>query len=220
MSITINKSSLFISFEGIEGAGKSSQITHLQTELEVSGYQVTLVREPGGTTFGEKLRSAILDSSTPLHPLAEAYLFASARAQLLDQVILPALAEEKNVVICDRYLDSSIAYQGVARGLGPQTIMDIHSYPPLSTMPHLTIYLQISLPTSLQRMEQRGQKKDYFESEQQDFFARLIDGYQQALKMAPTRVIPIDGEQSEEAVRLQIQSEVWKRLKISKQEVS
>ena len=99
-------SSYFLSFEGIEGSGKSTQLKILQSYLEGLGYRVIILREPGGTNYGEKLREAILASEEALHPIAEAYLFASSRAQLLKQVVLKELSVEKTVVICDRYIDS------------------------------------------------------------------------------------------------------------------
>ena len=136
---------MMISFEGIEGSGKSTQIKLLKAYFEDKKYPVLLVREPGGTDFGEKLREAILHSQNEIAPLAEAHLFASSRAQLLTQKILPHLEQKNAVVLIDRYLDSSIAYQAMARGLGLQTILDLHSHAPLNTLPNMTFYLDISV---------------------------------------------------------------------------
>ncbi|MCO4756046.1 MAG: dTMP kinase, partial [Bacteriovoracaceae bacterium] len=108
--------SLFISFEGIEGSGKTTQITTLKHALENQGYKVTLLREPGGTPFGEKMREAILSSEENISPVAEACLMAASRAQLLEKRIVPLLETPGNIVIVDRYIDSSLAYQGSARG--------------------------------------------------------------------------------------------------------
>ena len=123
---------LFFTFEGIEGAGKSTQIKLLTEKLENNGMNVLCVREPGGTRFGEKLRQAILHSTKPLHPYSEALLFASSRGQLLHEKILPHLEKEKSVVICDRYIDSSLAYQGFAREFGMDKILQVHSRAPLT----------------------------------------------------------------------------------------
>ena len=123
-----------ISFEEIEGSRKSTESQLLHEYFEASGSSVLLVREPGSSEFGEKLRSAILESDSEIAPLAEAHLFASSRAQLLSQKILPHLEKENAVVLIDRYLDSSIDYQASARGLGLQTILDIHSHAHLATL--------------------------------------------------------------------------------------
>ncbi len=133
--------SYLISFEGIEGSGKSSQIQAFTDYLESQGMTVSHFREPGGTDFGEKLRSAILDSKTSINKLAEAHLFASSRAQLLSEKVIPLLDKPNQIVILDRFIDSSIAYQGHARDLGVEIVLDIHKYYPLNLTPHKTFYL-------------------------------------------------------------------------------
>ena len=184
---------IFISFEGIEGCGKSTQLKNLREYLQKDPTsKFTMVREPGSTPFGEHLRQAILASQVPLHPLAEAYLFATARAQLLAQTILPALAQGE-LVIADRYLDSSLAYQGMARGLGLDTILAIHQYEPLCTLPHLTFYLRIAPTVSLARQKQRAQQADYFEQQTLAFYQRLVDGYDQVAAACPERYQVLDG---------------------------
>ena len=198
--------SLFISLEGIEGSGKSTQIQLIKDYLSSLGYQVLILREPGGTKFGEGLRSAILESEEPLHPLAEAYLFASSRSQLLKEKILPFLEKDKSIVILDRYIDSSIAYQGKARGLGIETIINIHSYSPLNIMPNLTFLLDIDLKTSMERQSARGNDKDYFEKENQNFYQNLIDGYHECAKTFPERMKVIAAERSVEEVFSEVKS--------------
>lgn len=199
-----NKNSLLLSFEGIEGSGKSTQIGRLSEHLESLGKKVYCFREPGGTAFGEQLRSAILTSDTKIDPIAEAHLFASARAQLLTQEILPKLEQDNTVVILDRYIDSSIAYQASARNLGIQTILNIHRDSPLNIMPHCTLYLRIDLKTSLERQQVRGDEKDYFEKENQDFYQKLIDGYDEAAKAFNDRFEIIDGSQDMDSVNKSI----------------
>jgi len=196
--------SYFLSFEGIEGAGKSTQLQVVKRHLESKGLSVTVVREPGGTPFGEALRAAILQSDKKIHPLSEAYLFASSRAQLLQDVILPKLGEPKSVVICDRYIDSSLAYQGVARNLGIETILNFHSYSPLNILPHKTFYIKIDLETSLERQRIRNQKKDYFESQGVAFYKQLIYGYDKAAELFPSRISVIDGNQSVDKISTDI----------------
>jgi dTMP kinase len=193
--------SLFLSLEGIEGSGKSTQIRHLQSYLESLGYRVLCLREPGGTAFGEKLREAILKSETPLHPLAECHLFLASRAQLLNEKVLPFLLTPKSVVILDRYLDSTLAYQGNARQLSYETVLEIHKHHPLNLVPHRTYFLDISLEVSQDRQKKRGSEKDYFESEHNEFYARLIDGYRDMAKLFPHRIKTIDASAEESTVK-------------------
>ncbi|MBT6325894.1 MAG: dTMP kinase [Bdellovibrionales bacterium] len=198
----------FISIEGIEGAGKTAQLRFMQSYLEGKGYTVTIVREPGGTKFGEGLRSAILESTTSLSPVAEAYLFASSRAQLLKETILNNLEIEKNIIICDRYIDSSLVYQGYAGKLGIEQVMQIHNLYPLNTLPNITFYLKVSIETSIKRMDIRNNDKDYFESKGEYFFQQLVNGYDHVKKLFPDRIHEIDGEQSEKDVSIDIQKEL------------
>jgi dTMP kinase len=185
--------SYFISFEGIEGAGKSTQISKLKSYLEnQKNFRVLTFREPGGTAFGEKLRQAILNTTTDIIPLAEAHLFASSRAQLLSEVILKELSVPNTVIICDRYIDSSMAYQGHARGLGVAQILNIHSIFPLNLVPHLTFYLRIDVETSEQRQKIRNASKDYFVSKGVEFYKKLVVGYDLVAELFPGRVLKID----------------------------
>lgn len=196
----VTQDSFFISFEGIEGAGKSTVIKKVEDFLKSRGYRLVMVREPGGTPFGENLRKSILESKTFIHPIAEAMLFASSRAQLLSEIILKELQTPKTVVLCDRFLDSSLAYQGIARNLGIETILNIHNHFPLTSVPHRTYYISISLETSMERQRKRNSEKDYFESEKEEFYKKLISGYDQASKLFPERISVINGEVNEEQV--------------------
>ena len=136
--------SFFLSLEGIEGSGKSTQIQEIEKFVQSKGLRVLTLREPGGTLFGEKLREAILNSDTPLHPLAECHLFLASRAQLLKEKILPFLLRPGSVVILDRYIDSTLAYQGKARRLGYETVLTLHQHEPLNLLPHRTYFLEYS----------------------------------------------------------------------------
>jgi dTMP kinase len=202
------QNSYFFSFEGIEGAGKSTQIKKLSQYLENLGLKVIVLREPGGTPFGEKLRQAILEAQGRIHPLAEAHLFASSRAQLLQDVILKELSIPQTVVICDRYMDSSLAYQGKARGLGVDTILNLHDHYPLTIVPHLTFYIKIALQTSLERQRKRNANKDYFEAENEEFYQKLIQGYEEVCTLFPERVVIINGEAQEEQIFTEITGHV------------
>lgn len=174
--------------------------------------RVITLREPGGTVFGEKLREAILHSQTALHPLAECHLFLASRAQLLNEKILPFLLEPGSVVILDRYIDSTLAYQGKARGLGYDTILTLHQHDPLNLLPHRTYFLDISLATSMDRQNTRGNKKDYFESQKQEFYQNLLDGYREVAGMFPQRILKIDAEKTPATVTKSIISDLEKIL--------
>lgn len=188
--------SFFLSLEGIEGSGKSTQIKEIETFVKSKGLRVITLREPGGTTFGEKLREAILNSTTPLHPLAECHLFLASRAQLLKEQILPFLLQPGSVVILDRYIDSTLAYQGKARKLGYETVLTLHQHDPLNLLPHRTYFLDISLETSMERQKARGNAKDYFESQKAEFYQNLVDGYRDLAGIFSERIMKIDAEKS------------------------
>jgi dTMP kinase len=196
--------SFLISFEGIEGAGKSSQIIQLKIFLENKNFRVIILREPGGTSFGEKLRQAILENTTEICPLAEAHLFASSRAQLMTEVTLKELSIPNTVVIYDRYIDSSLAYQGYARGLGIAEILEIHNIFPLNLVPHLTFYLYIDVETSLERQRIRNIEKDYFESKGEAFYKKLITGYDMAMELFPTRIKKLDANRELSTISAEI----------------
>lgn len=186
--------SFFLSFEGIEGAGKSTQIIRLKKYLEEQNLRVLILREPGGTPFGEKLRHAILETKTELSPLAEAHLFAASRAQLLTEVILAELSVPNTVLICDRYIDSSVVYQGHARGLGVAEVLEIHNIFPLNLVPHLTFYLRIGVETSEKRQKIRNAPKDYFEARGIEFYKKLVVGYDLMHELFPNRILKLDAE--------------------------
>ncbi len=192
--------SFFLSFEGIEGAGKSTQITRVKDFLEEKKFRVLVLREPGGTPFGEKMRQAILETKTEITPLAEAHLFASSRAQLLTEVILKELSEPNTVIICDRYIDSSLVYQGHARGLGVAEVLNLHNVFPLNIVPHITFYLRINVETSEKRQKMRNAPKDYFESKGIEFYKKLVVGYDLMAHYFPKRIIKIDAEKNPEEV--------------------
>ena len=186
--------SYFLSFEGIEGAGKSTQIIRLKNHLEKKDFRVLVLREPGGTPFGEKMRQAILETKTEITPLAEAHLFASSRAQLLSEVILKELAVPNTVIICDRYIDSSVVYQGHSRGVGVAEILQLHSTFPLNLVPHLTFYLRTGVETSEKRQKMRNAPKDYFEAKGIEFYKKLVVGYDLVAELFPNRILKLDAE--------------------------
>lgn len=200
--------SYFFSFEGIEGAGKSTQIVKLQEYLENKNFRVLVLREPGGTVFGEKLRQAILNSQTPIQPVAELHLFASSRAQLLQEVTLKELAVPNTVIIYDRYIDSTLAYQGVARSLGIETVLQSHLCFPLTLTPHLTFYLRIPADLSHSRQKMRNAPKDYFEKQGIGFYEKLVEGYDRAAEIFADRIKIINGNQDLKRVHQDVVAQV------------
>ena len=179
----------FITFEGGDGSGKSTQIALLRDWLEHAGYDVILTREPGGTRISEKIRELILDpDNQEMADMTEALLYAAARAQLVSQMIKPALAEGK-VVICDRFVDSSIAYQAYGRGLG-DAVGVINSYAVDGCMPDLTILLRLDPEKGSRRIADR--EHDRIEQAPDAFHRKVYEGYLALEKAYPERIFGID----------------------------
>ena len=193
-----------VSFEGPEGSGKSTQIAKFSQFLKAQRSKVSVFREPGGTPFGEDLRTTILSQKEPLHPLAQAHLFASARAQLIAYRLMPLIETSGQIVILDRFIDSSLVYQGIVGKLGLQTILNIHSHPPLNIVPHITFLLDIPIAVSLDRQRKRGGLSDYFESQASHFHGQVIAGMQRVAGLFSHRIVLINGDQSEEDVHCDI----------------
>ena len=187
---------LFLSFEGVEGSGKSTQLAFLENYFESNGRPVLRLREPGGTSFGEKLRATILGQDKTLDPLCETFVFLASRAQLLREKVLPFLENPKAVVLLDRYVDSTLVYQALAQNRPVDTIWTLHQFYPLNVLPHATIFLDIDVETSLERQRVRGQEKDYFESRQRDFQQSLVNGYRELARLYPERIQKISAEKT------------------------
>ena len=179
----------FITFEGGDGAGKSTQINILKDELTAAGYDVILTREPGGTQISEKIRELILDpANSEMDDMTEAFLYAAARAQIVRELIKPAL-EEGKVVICDRFVDSSIAYQGFGRGLG-DAIGVINTYAVDGCMPDMTILLRLDPEKGSSRIADR--EHDRIEQASDAFHRKVHEGYLKLEEMYPDRIVGID----------------------------
>jgi dTMP kinase len=177
-----------ITFEGIEGAGKSTQVELLRQALEKAGHRVVTTREPGGTPVGEQVRSMLLDPASTLDARTEALLFAAARAQLVEQVIRPAL-ERGEVVLCDRYLDSSLAYQGVGRGLGLESVAAINAFATRGLLPDLVVLLRLDPAEGLAR--RRG-SLDRIESQDLEFHRQVARGFLDLAAADPERFVVVD----------------------------
>jgi dTMP kinase len=182
----------FIAFEGVEGSGKGTQIRMAEEFLRSEGYDVLVTREPGGTDLGERIRAMLLDPATgTLDVRAEALLFAASRAQTVHSVIRPALAEGK-VVICDRYLDSSLAYQGWGRGLGEQDILTLNVWATQGLFPDLVVLLHLEPERGLLRSTEAP---DRMELEGQDFHAKVADAYLKIAEEHPERFVVVEADE-------------------------
>lgn len=182
---------IFISMEGPDGSGKSTQIELLKGYLEKKGYETVITREPGGTRISEAVRNIILDKQyTEMDYMTEALLYASARAQLVAEVIKPALLEGK-AVISDRFVDSSAVYQGMARGLGVEDVYKLNEYATKGLMPHFTIHLDLPASVGITRKKNQAEL-DRMELEKLDFHEKVAEGYRKLATLSPERIYTID----------------------------
>jgi dTMP kinase len=214
----------FITFEGLDGSGKTTQLRRLATTLEAEGQKVVTLRQPGGTALGNRIRSILLDSKSeaalgPIAPSAEMALMFADRAQSIAEIILPALNDGK-IVLCDRYTDSSEAYQGGGRQLGSQRILEMHRAACDNLQPDLTILLLPSLEASLKRARSRNQRsvaqkgadENRFEREPDDFYRRIYEKYEEIAAREPHRVIVIRDDSRIEDIEACIKKIVAARL--------
>ncbi|MGD8911480.1 MAG: dTMP kinase [Candidatus Thiodiazotropha sp.] len=201
----------FITVEGGEGAGKSSNLAYIQSLLEAAGKQVLFTREPGGTPLGEAIRELLLGHKhTGMADDTELLLMFAARAEHLQQKILPAL-EQGVWVLCDRFTDASFAYQGAGRGLSLQKIAELQQFVQGSLRPDLTLLLDLPVDKGLARAGKRSEP-DRFESEKRDFFEKVRAGYLQIATQEPNRVQVIDAAPALERVQEQIKRVIQRYL--------
>lgn len=194
---------MFITLEGGEGSGKTTLIADLIKWFEAKGLTVVSTREPGGSDIAEKIRQVILDvDNTAMTSRTEALLYAASRVQHLDEVIIPAL-KDKKIVLCDRYLDSSLAYQGHARGLGFDSILKINTYA-LDYMPDVTFYIDLDPEIGLDRIKARSQNR--LDKEKLDFHLKVREGYLTLAKIYKDRFVVINGNQPLESVMADIKT--------------
>lgn len=187
----INERGLFITIEGPDGSGKSTQIDRIREYFQEKDFPVLFLREPGGTAIGEKLREIILDPQySAMKPLTEALLYAAARAQIVEERIVPSL-EAGTTVVCDRYIDSSIAYQAFGRELGP-IVENINKYAVNKAVPDLTIFLMLPPAEGFSRIERDAREKDRIENASLDFHKRVFAGYETIAQEEPGRVFQVD----------------------------
>jgi dTMP kinase len=202
---------LFITFEGLDGSGKSTQMELLAEALRDRGYVVLVTREPGGTTVGESIRNVLLD---PRHDgmsaRAETMLYAAARAQLVEQVIRPAL-EDGQVVLCDRYLDSSLAYQGFGRGLGIDDIIGLNIWGTDCLFPDLTLLLDLDDSARVGRV---AAVPDRLEAENDEFHAKVAEGYRTLAMLHRHRIRKVDASGTETEVHARVRAVIEKELEL------
>jgi len=214
---------IFITFEGLDGSGKTTQLRKLATWLESEGHKVVTLRQPGGTELGNRIRSILLDSRSEaalgsIAPLAEMALMFADRAQSIYEIILPALASGA-IVLCDRYTDSSEAYQGAGRELGSERILEMHRAVCNNLQPDLTVLLLPSLDSSLHRARRRNQKttqqkgtdEGRFEREDDEFYRRIYHAYEAIAAREPHRVAAIRDDASIDDIQARIREIVTTR---------
>lgn len=203
---------IFITFEGIDGCGKSTQCELLKDYLKDSGVDFIFVREPGGTVIGERIREILLDKkNSQMTPRTELLLFEAARAQITDEVIKPALDEGK-IVICDRFFDSSSAYQGKARGMGMDFVGDLNMAATGGLKPDITFFFDISAEEALARRGKRGEASDRIELAGLKFQEDVRQGYLEIAEKSGGRIVTIDAGQSVEEIFEEIKDKLKGRI--------
>ena len=204
---------MFITLEGPEGSGKTTAVEAAVKRLQEMGYEIVRTREPGGTPIAEQIRNVILDKgNTAMDPRTEALLYAASRRQHLVEKVWPALKEGK-IVICDRYLDSSLAYQGGARGLGVDNILNINLFATENTWPDLTLLFDIKPELGLARINANADREvNRLDLEKLDFHNKVRDTFLKLAKKYPDRFVIIDASQSREEVAKATMEAILSRL--------
>ena len=199
---------MFITFEGLDGSGKTTQIRLLAERLKTENHSVQVLREPGGTVISEKIREILLSKShSEMSPIAEMLLFSSARAQLVYEIIQPLL--KKNIiVICDRFVDSTTAYQGFGRGIALESISAINSIATQLLFPNITFFIDIPVNESLRRRRNSQKQLDRMEIGEEEYFHNIHRGFTYLLKNEPERFLRIDGMQTIESIH----NDIWNIL--------
>jgi dTMP kinase len=188
-----------ITIEGLDGAGKSTLARALAEAIAARGQRVELLREPGGVDVSERIRALVKDPALAVAPRAEALLYAAARAQLVDERLAPLLGDGA-IVLLDRYVDSSLAYQGAARGLGVERVREINRFATGPLQPDRTLLLRITPAAGRARQVQRAESPDRLESEDESFFARIAAAYDELARSEPERIRVLDASMAPERV--------------------
>ncbi|WP_078543224.1 dTMP kinase [Litchfieldia alkalitelluris] len=206
--------SYLINLEGVEGSGKSTVINFIKEYFEDNGQEVIVTREPGGIEIAEQIRSVILDTkNTEMDGRTEALLYAAARRQHLVEKIIPSLHEGK-IVLCDRFIDSSLAYQGYARGLGIDEVLSINQFAIGDFMPNITFYLDLDPEVGLTRISKNKEREvNRLDLEEIHFHQKVYEGYEEVIKRFPERIVRINANQEVERVVSDIKAVIKDRLK-------
>lgn len=206
---------MFITFEGPEGSGKSTQIALLADYLRTAGYAVTTTREPGGTRIGDQIRDCLHDTAnTGMAPTTEVLLYAASRAQLVSDVIRPALVE-RQIVLCDRYADSTLAYQGYGRGLDREMLAMLNAIATGGLTPDLTLLLDIDVRRGLARRRDQGSEMNRLDLEAVEFHERVRRGYHELAASDPVRWRIVDAAGSAEEVQAELRRLVMSQFRDS-----
>ena len=203
---------LFITFEGIDGSGKTTQIKLLSDYLLKKGLDVVIAREPGGTSIGDMIRDILLNpSNRDMSVRAETLLFQASRAEIVEKVIEPALNQGR-IVICDRFFDSTIAYQGIARGLGIEPMLDMSLWTTRGLVPDLTFLLSVDIEACEKRMKARMKTPDRIEYEETCFKEKIQKGYIELARVFKERVVVLDGEQATSVIFTLVKNKIEELL--------
>ncbi|MBI1805395.1 MAG: dTMP kinase [Ignavibacteriae bacterium] len=196
---------MFVTFEGIDYSGKTTQATLLVEHLKQLGNDVVFLREPGGTAVSEKIRAILLDRShTGIAQTTELLLFSAARSQLVQEIIIPSLQARK-IVVCDRFYDSTTAYQGYGRGLDLDDVRRLNATATSGTKPDMTVFVDVEIEEITRRLRAGGGTADRMETSGRDFYERVIDGYRELARAEPNRFVIVNGMRPVE----EIQEEIW-----------
>ncbi len=202
---------MFITLEGPEGSGKTSQLPGLAEFLRQQGFDLITTREPGGTSIGDQIRKILFDlENKGMNPRSEILLFQASRAQLVDEVIRPAL-EAGRVVLCDRYADSTLAYQGYGHGVNMETLREIVTFATGGLNPSLTVFLDVNVEEGLKRRN-KGGDWNRLDDYDKDFHRRVYEGYQQLIAAEPERWVVVNAARAPDAVAADLQKVVLGRL--------
>ena len=206
--------SLFITFEGPDGSGKSTQIKLLSEALTAAAYDVLTVREPGGTPISEQIRDVVHSlRNREMSDRTECLLYNAARAQLVDQLIVPHLRQRGGIVLSDRYADSTLAYQGYGRGLELTAVRNVIAFATHNLKPDVTFYLDLEVEEGIERRKRGGGEWNRLDDQALEFHRRVRAGYLQMVSEEPDRWVCIDAARTVDVIQAEIVAQVWQRLK-------
>ena len=203
---------MFITFEGVDGSGKTTQVRRLQAYLQSTGRSVLCTREPGGTFIGDQVRHVLHDvANTAMTPVAEILLYSASRAQLVGELIRPALAQG-TLVLCDRFYDSTFAYQGYGRGLDLDMLRAITRFATGGLTPDLTLLFDLDSERGLSRRAEGGEEMNRMDRQTHEFYERVREGYHQLAEREPGRWVVIDADRPPDAIFASLRAEIARRM--------